>query len=420
MTRMLGLFLIAVAIVIDLMGIVLLAVVLSGGDIDFGLFSVAIVLLIVGTLLLIAGVVVLRRGKPWTSRSNTVPAGKAVGNYTASVPDERELDGVTYSVLYTPPVKGKHARPSVLRISTGVDVDGEFEIVPETNFDRFAKRWGLAREIQTLDESFDDKCFVRSDTVEFTEAYLGNRDNRAIIANLHEMGFKSVAMQNHVIRTEWVGFDPLKNDSPDLVEEVGARLILLARKLPAELPSPDLRAAQRRRLWQITLWVGLALFAATFFGIIACSPVRTGDLIIRAAPVCLIGFPVALVLAALLLRGTSRSHYAWRSWAVGGLLLFPVGSAGIVATLNGLLDDSQPVVHEARIVRKYTTRSKNSTNYHVECESWREGAGTEDFRVSSAEYNTIVEGQSRLLVTTRAGGLGIEWVRGKQVGPPRK
>jgi hypothetical protein len=420
MTRTLGLFLIALAIVIDLAGAIVLAVVFAGDQVDLCMVTGAVVALILGTLLLIAGIAVLRRGKPLESRSATVPTGTPVGNYTASIPDERELDGVPYTVLYTPPVKGKHARPSVLRISTRIDVDGEFEIVPESNFDRFAKRWGLAREIQTFDESFDHHCFVRSDTVEFTEAYLGNPDNRGIIANLHEMGFKSVAMQNREIRAEWVGFDPVKNDTPDLVEEVGARLILLARKLPADLPSPDLRAGQRRRKWQLALWASVILFAATILGAMTYRPVRTGDLILRAAPVCLTGFPIALVIAAMVLRGTSRSHYAWRSWAVGGLFLFPVGSAGTVASLNGLLDDSQPVVHEARIVRKYTTRSKNSTNYHVECESWRDGGDTEDFKVSSSEYSSIVEGQSRLIVTTRAGGLGIEWVRGKQVGPHRR
>ena len=93
---------------------------------------------------------------------------------------------------------------------------------------------------------------------------------------------------------------------------------------------------------------------------------------------------------------------------------------GSIAGLNGLLDNSPVVQHEATIVRKYTSRAKNSTNYHVECKSWRDPAETERFQISSSEYQNVREGQSQMLVTTHAGGLGIEWIQFKRVGPPPK
>lgn len=424
--RVLGLFIIAIAFVIGVMAIGVFAAAFGVGDeanrpVEIPLLLVGGIISFVALALLIVGIVVFRRGTPIRGAgSPTVATGTAVGNFKAAVPAERELDGVTYTILYTPPVKGKNARPSVLRISTSIDVDGEFEIVPESNFDRFAKKWGLAYEIQTFDESFDHRCFVRSDTVEFTEAYLGNPDNRGIIANLHDMGFKSVALKDHEIKAEWVGFDPLKDDSADLNEEVGARLILLSRKLPADLPAPDLSAAKRRRQVQIVLWAILIAFAATIFSLIRFAPVRTSDLLLRALPVLVVGFPVFLFLAFLLLRGTSRSHYAWRSLAIVGLILFPVGCMGGIAALNGLLDVAKPAEHDARIVRKYTTKSRNSTSYHIECDSWRNPGDTEDFTVSSADYNNVVEGQSRLSVSTGPGRLGMEWIKSKHVRQPNR
>jgi hypothetical protein len=423
--RFLGLFLIAVAVVTGLIGVAFLVAAFAvnkdqNQQAEPCLLFGAIVIILGAVVALVIGIVVMRRGKPWDGKGSTVPAGTPVGNYKASVPIERTLDGVSYSVLYTPPVKGKHARPSVLRISTAVDVDGEFEIVPESGFDRFAKKWGLAREIQTFDESFDHHCFVRSDTVEFAEAYLGNGDNRGIIANLHEMGFKSVMMKDREIKAEWAGFDPIKNDTPDLNEEVGARLILLARKLPADLPEPDLTAAKRRRFWQVWLWGFLIAFAVTILSLIAFPPIRASDLFLRAAPVGLLSYPLFALLAAILLKGTSRSHYAWRTLAIVAVALIPVGSLGTIAGLNGMLDNSPAVEHEARIIRKYTTRNKNKTNYHVECTSWRNPAETESFQISSGEYSKVVEGQSNLLVTTHNGWLGMEWVKGKHVGQPKR
>lgn len=423
--RILGLIIIAIAFVIGVMAVGVFAAALGVGGqanqpVEVPLLIVGLVMTFVAISLLVVGIVVFRRGTPMRGAgSPTVATGTSVGNFKAAVPAERELDGVTYTILYTPPVKGKNARPSVLRISAAIDVEGEFEIVPESGFDRFAKKWGVAHEIQTFDASFDHRCFVRSDTVEFTEAYLGNPDNRGIIANLHDMGFKSVTLKGHEIKAEWAGFDPLKDDAPDLAEEVGARLILLSRKLPADLPEPDLRARNRRRQIQIILWTVLIVFAATIVSLFRFSPVRTSDLFLRALPVFVVGFPVFMFLALLLLRGTSRSHYAWRDLAIVGLILFPVGSLGAIAFLNGLLDDAPAVEHDSRILRKYTTRSRNSTTYHIECDSWRDPGETEDFSVSSTDYGAVIEGQSRLVVTTGAGRLGMEWIKSKHVRQPK-
>ncbi len=416
--RTLGLVIIAFAVLFEMLGVMFLIIAIN--DPGIGWIVAAGVFSVIGTAFLIIGIRVLRRGKPIVSGSVTEKPGTRIGKYVAHVPENLELDGAFYTILYTPPTKGKNKRPSTLKISTKVAVDGEFEIVPESAFDRFGKRWGLAVEIQTLDETFDEHCFVRTDTVAFAEAYLTNLDNRAIIADLHRKGFKSVALQKGEIHTTWVGFHPLINDSPDLVEEIGARLILLSRKLPPDLPEVDWMPRRRRKQLTTFLWIVLILFAASILSLIGHPPVHESDLFLRAAPLVAIGFPLFLFVAAILIRGTSRSHYSWQGLLIGGFLLFPVGSIGAISSLNAWLDHSDPVVHDARIVRKYSTRGKNSTSYYVECESWRDPAGTENFKISASEHSVVQEGRSRLHVTTHAGGLGIEWIHSKGVGQPPK
>ena len=326
-----------------------------------------------------------------------------------------ELDGETYTVLFVSAIQGKNGRPSKLVVSTKVPLNGEFEIVPESGFDRFAKSWGLAKEIQTLDDTFDERCFVRSDTVAFTQAFLEEPAARAIIGDLHKQGFKSVVMKDGELRAEWMNFDPAVHDRPELVEEIGARLILLMRKTSQELPEPDTTARSQRRLWATFLWVSLLGFAFTMFGLIPYTVLNGWPLIARAAILFLGAFPTSLFIAGKLLSGTSRSHYAWASWAVVALFLFPLGCVGTLATLNGMMDTGPETVHPAVIVRKYTTRSKNTTNHHVDCRSWNNAQDTEKFSVSASEYRQVVEGKSRMIVTTRPGWLEIEWIQSKRL-----
>ena len=98
----------------------------------------------------------------------------------------------------------------------------------------------------------------------------------------------------------------------------------------------------------------------------------------------------------------------------GAVFLFPLGSVGSTARerSRGRL---RQVVHNAPITEKYTTRSKNRTNYHVRVASWRNPGETESFQISGSEYNAVVPNQSQMVITTRAGAFGIEWLVSKRV-----
>jgi hypothetical protein len=337
--------------------------------------------------------------------------------YSANKAVEEELDGVPYTVRYTPPVKGKHAKPSVLTISTDVDCDHEFDMVVEKWFDKFCKKLGVAVEVQTGDDKFDDECYIRTDSPAFTAAYLADPVKRIAILDLRRFGFLDVTLKDGTLSATWSGFDPDKHHRDDLSAEVAARLVLLARDLPAEKPEFAERTGGRRRVWQVVLWVFLAGFALTLLSLIAYSPTHGSDLLLLALPVLLVGWPAFAVLSAWLVRGTSRSHYTWGWLMLGSLFLFPVGSAGAVSLLNGVLDVSNGTTHDAVINEKYTTRSKGKTKYHVRVQSWRDAGDTESFQVGFNEFQAVTPNKSKVVVVTRSGGLGIEWIESKRVAP---
>ena len=208
-------------------------------------------------------------------------------------------------------MKGKNARPSKLRISTPLEARGEFHMAPETWFDRVCKNVGLATEIQTADETFDRECYVRSDTPEFATAYLGDPVKRIAVLDLRRAGFPEVMLKEGLIAATWTGFDPGYHGKPELPEETAARLLILARDLPADRPEFGNRIGARRKQWQVVLWVFLALFGLTILSLFAY-PAISGLELLEPRPV---RSPSRVAALRVRRRHTAARHldfpYAW-------------------------------------------------------------------------------------------------------------
>lgn len=369
----------------------------------FGLLIAFIVLDVIGVLCLFVGVAILRSSPP------PKPPVSEMGRQ-----ETHDLDGTPVLSLFTPATKGKNARPSALELSVAVDSPYEFEMVVETWFDRRFKTLGLAVEVQTGDEQFDRECYVRSDTPAFAAAYLADPIKRIAILDLRRFQFLSVKLADGRLSAKWIGHDPERDGRPDLIPDVSARLLVLSRNLPAPQPEFDANTAGARRTTATVLWLALVAFALTIVAAGMFPPIFTGDLVLRTLLGCLTA-PIAAFAAALLLRGTSRSHYTWAALVLGGLFLYPVGCAGTAALLNAQLDGAADEVRTLVIVEKYTTRSKNSTAYHVRIQSWRAPGETISFRTDSGTYQAVVPNRSRLEVVTRPGALAMEWERSRRV-----
>jgi hypothetical protein len=122
---------------------------------------------------------------------------------------------------------------------------------------------------------------------------------------------------------------------------------------------------------------------------------------------------VALLLSPLVLAALIAMFRAWddnRARVGGtagilqiGLLVFALIVWGFLPAANAFLDDSTPRNHVVE-VRDRGRQRGSSRPVHVE--SWRGKAEGERLRVDA----DIVDGATHLIVTTRAGGLGFEWV----------
>jgi hypothetical protein len=130
------------------------------------------------------------------------------------------------------------------------------------------------------------------------------------------------------------------------------------------------------------------------------------DSLYYSLPLCF----VLLALAFVLLKGRSRSHREFIIVAMIVLSGIPLSGAGARMFFNGYLDISEPATYTVETVSKYVSRSDDSTSYHLLLSSWRSAGDTEKLSVSSSEFDSVVPGQTRVAVTTKAGRYGYEWV----------
>lgn len=412
MARFAGLFIVAVGVVLGIVGVGITVAAVNRPGAGAELIAVGVGVGLAGLLALVVGVYVPRatRDRAWTG---TLKAGAQVGGYVAGVPQPREVDGFAYDVLFTPAVKrGKHSTPSSLKVRVPAESPATVRFSRRTWFDNFGHSVGLARPVPTDDAEFDAKVATRASHDAYADAVVLHEPARRAVVDLLA-GFPKVGLTGTHAEAEWQGFDPLKHDRPDLSAGAARGLVALAaaRPDPAEF---DLSPRARPHL---PLWAGLVGSALLVVAAPVYPPVRESGLFALAAVVFAGVYPLFALVAAVFVRGTTVGHDRWLHLALGAFPLLALACVGGVAGANGALDPGPETVRECPVVDRTTSRSKNRTTYRVVVDDWARPGGTLSYTVSHGEYDAVRPGRSRVLVQTRPGGLGIEWLVGRRFEP---
>lgn len=126
----------------------------------------------------------------------------------------------------------------------------------------------------------------------------------------------------------------------------------------------------------------------------------------QMGPLLLIAALVMLVIAVLVARRVRtwktriKAFLAIGFLGTGGLTLILFGHLG---ACNALLDDSASSHHRVKVLEMSKMRRGRRL---VEVESWRVPGEREWFYASA----DVVEASTELIVTTRSGALGFEWI----------
>ena len=363
---------------------------------------------------------VVRTRRRERERLGGTPADPDTLQVTSGRTYQCELDGRRYWFQHS--AKRKKS-PSRLRVWLECPSRGSFTLRPENLFDRLAKRFGIAVELQTGDADFDAATYVATDEVAFTRRFLARPEKRETARNLIRDGFDEI---RHDGKTMEASCSPSKLDGrSDRTILAGAvrRLLPLCESMPEDTYEGLIGGApawrvKRNGVIGVSVASAVAGVVLLIWGNHAFTPLDDGPIFGAALRVSLPALALFLVLAVALLKGRSRSHTdlltVLLTSTFGAIL---TGHGGTVVA-NGLLDRGEATAHEAVVLDRRESKSERSRSYYVIVESWRDGREVEEMKVSSRLYGGAGQRGARLLVTTRPGWLGHEWLAQLRLLPP--
>lgn len=371
--------------------------------------------IIAGSIILIITIVILivrkaRQRRPKEADGEVTPQGETIPKGKSG---EKTFDGITYKYKH---FRGTDKAPPYFSITIPCESSGAFKIKRESKFDRFFKRMGVTVEIETHDPEFDNTFYIITDTIPFTRYFLERSENRKTIQALFELGFNHLKHDGKSIVLTWNNYPRRQLMPVETVELAVAQLAAPVDNLP-KITTYDARESSAWKYKRLFAFVFSSLLGITglvtlIMGTSSYDPLDFGKVWLFSFKYSLPLFVVFIWIALQLLKGRSSSHSELIIVFIISLFAFPLAGVGYSTYLNGFLDKSPPVEHEVLVTRKYTSKSKNSTNYHMVTETWREGEKEEKFGASRRFYHSIQPYETKLIITTKPGKFGFEWVVG--------
>lgn len=324
-----------------------------------------------------------------------------------------ECGGVSYTASFHP---GSRHRRRCLRLTVAMAVPYSFSVRREGFFDVFCKRVGISAEVQTGEAAFDRDFYITSDDPLSVGACFSVPEVRRSVARLFDAGFSEVSHDAGGITAAWYGFRPDEGKGQDFVRRAAETLVAITKAAPVEVPVSPRETGWGAWKTRRSFFTGAAVFLAAgglalwVWGELRYPPLDVSALFSESLKFSLPLLALFLWCATLHLRGRSASHRSLRDIFLIALFGWPFFVFGVMLFANGALDREEAASHEAVVLKKYTTRSRHGTNYHLQVASWREGHAAEALRTNRTFYDAIQPETSRLRIRTRPGALGAEWI----------
>ena len=234
----------------------------------------------------------------------------------------------------------------------------------ESSVDRFFKKLGVANEVRTGDEQFDDLVYVTCDHPYIQALLTETQELRDAIAEALNSGYKRVVFNGSTVAIERdADHRPMQRDF-EVLKAIHTASARLEDELPSRFADPFLWKALivEGVIWSIVGYaVGAAIemaFTDADVHVARTALVKLGLMVAGAV------FVVLLAIIVLWMRGSSRGHRVIVEGAILLLLALPVSGIQLVGDTNRGLDDAPPIVvnrtYNQCEVREHHRRSRRS------------------------------------------------------------
>jgi hypothetical protein len=318
-------------------------------------------------------------------------------------------------------------RVRAMQVGARTQAAVEFEIAPETGFDRWAKRHGLAVEPQLGERGFDQSFYLATD-----DPYVltGLQFDPELPAVLRELllplapgvrlapgidRVRRVVCRAGVVRVE-LDVDVQEADDVGrnhIIAALASHLLSLAEGLDASAGKARPDPYRVPVAWLPAIAGALAINAFLQGGRISMPGLPDT---VEHAPLWQLGVPLGLALLIALVFSawrrvgrSSRAHRVLRAIAVFGVAGALGTGVAAVRDANIELDGSMPRRHDSVVLGRYTTQSRKSTSYYVTVRGWPGHGPTFTFAVRERDFRAYRVSRP-VVVVEREGWLGARWV----------
>jgi hypothetical protein len=240
----------------------------------------------------------------------------------------------------------------------------------ESSIDRLFKRIGVANEIQTGDQKFDDTVYVTCDHPYVAAILQETPALRDAIRALFEAGYKRVQFNGTMVIIQRDSSEPPMPRDLQLLKALHTASAKLDDEMPSRFADPFLWKAilVEGIIWAILGYaIGAAIQMAVHdedFHLDHGAVVKLGLIVAGVAFVVLVGLIVATM------RGSSRGHRVIVESAVILLLGLPAAGIQMTGDTNRALDDAPAVpimrtASECEVRVDRGRRNRRSYSYHL-------------------------------------------------------
>ncbi len=328
-------------------------------------------------------------------------------------------NGIEYYYSY---FSKKKNSPSSLVISINIPSNFSFKVRRESGFDRFFKKLNIAVEISTLDQMFDEKFYITTNTPKIVENLFRNSQCRDAVNNIYEGGYKNISYNGQIFTASKLLGNNTQPVSEKEIENIVSYMSGLIEKIRGTYETygdtPDnIWKIKRITAFAIPISLEIAGVLMLLGSFIFYKPLDVWSLILTALPIGIFGLFLYIPIAGLLLKGRSTSHSELLIAIILTITGFMLSGISGKMFLNGYLDKSRPETYNMLIEDKYFDKDDDDYDFYVITRSWREGRDSETIEVSGEEYDMVIPDTSRIYITTKDGRYGYEWISDYVIKP---
>lgn len=292
----------------------------------------------------------------------------------------------------------------------------------ESSVDQLFKRIGIANEVETGDNRFDDLVYVTCDHPYIQALLVESPELRDALVQVIAAGYSHVVFNGSTVA---IRRDARSHATPrdlQLLKQLHAASARLEDEIPRRFADPFLWKALvvEGAIWSLAGYAIGAFFQGTVVEEdfhVSTSAVTTLGLMVAA-----IAFGMLTGLIVLTMRGSSRGHRVIVESALLLLLALPISAIQTVGDTNRALDDAAPTLatrtHTHCETREHRGRRSTSYSYHLWLEPTAETQGPKlptPIGISRQLCEAVSPGGT-VTLTIGPGRWGLPWYRRIQIG----